>query len=353
MSEEPTPSENRDADKASKPSTARPGSGALLISSDLAKQLGWFVLRLAVSYTVVAIAVENLSPLLEVLIARAARNLLAFVSAPHYLKTIEWVQGAYAVTSWIGPMQDGFKLPSLSFVFAFSIGYVLALPGFFTRNYWLRAFAVVLLSFFVCAASVAIVADARLTTAFGKLEIVVQPAWRAGLTNLLQYYLWMLTVRLYPLVMVIVLTYESGAFRQVSGPDRAVRSMRIVGAASLAVLLAITLGFDSAAERRIVDVSAESMSKRTEALADTNPDLGRGLVNLAEHMLRQRNQRGALQIYRRALEHLKGAEHREVLENYNRIHADFKERLLEDAKARREQRDPAMPAPSAGAEAAD
>ncbi|MDP6981159.1 MAG: hypothetical protein QF570_21580 [Myxococcota bacterium] len=351
MSEESNPSENHGA--AKQPSSTRPGSGTLLVSGDLAKQLAWFVLRLLVSYTVVAIAVESLSPLLEVLIARAARNLLAFVSSPYYLKTIGSVDEAYAVTSWIGPLQDGFKLPSLSFVFAFSIGYVLALPGILRGDYWLRAVAVVFLSFFVCAISVAIVADARLTTAFEKLEIVVQPAWRAGLANFLQYYLWMLTVRLYPLVMVIVLTWESGAFRKVSGPDHSVRSMRIAGAAGLALLLAIAIGFDSAAERRIVDVAAESMSKRTESLSEMNPDLGMGLVNLATHMLRQRNQRGALQMYRQALDHLEGPERRKVLADYNRIHADFKERMLEDAKARRAQRGPAGRAGNAGGAATE
>lgn len=334
MSEEPQPSEKRDAQR---PPPAKPAA-ALVIPSGLAKRLAWFGLRLAISYTLVAITVESLSPLLEVLIARGARNLLAFVSSPYYLKTIQWVQEAYGVTTWIGPLQDGFQLPSLQFVFAFSIGYVLALPGMLRADYWLRALAVVLLSYFVCAISVAIVADARLTAALARLELAMQPAWRAEIVGLLQYSLWMLTVRLYPLVMVVVLTYESGAFRTVTAPDRITRGLRYAGLGGLAVLLAITLGFDGVVERRIETVEAESMTKRIETLAKTHPDIGPGLVNLAQHMLKQRNQRGGLQIYRRALDHLEGAERRKALADYNRLHEAYKQRLLEDAKARREGR---------------
>ncbi len=311
---------------------------AALIPTDLAKQFAWFGVRLVVSYSVVAVVVDGLSPLLEVLIARGARNLLASVSSPYYLKTIEWVQEGFAVSTWIGPLRDGFKLPSLSFIFSFAIGYVLALPGFLGAAYWLRALAVVLTSFFVCSLAVAIVSDARLTAALGQLEIAMQPAWRASASNFVQFYLWMLTVRLYPMLMVVLLTWESGAFRKVPRASTAVRRFRTVAVASLALLLVIAMSFDPFAERRIERVEAESMTERIEAIALTTPDLGRGLVKLAEHMHRQRDTRGALQIYRRALDQLEGAERREVLETYNRIHESFKEQLLEDSKARRSQR---------------
>jgi len=328
--------------ESAKPAPAK-APGANLIPSGLARQLAWFVLRLAVSYTAVAIAIEGLSPLLDVLIARTARNLLAFVSSPYYLKTIDWLPQGYAVTTWIGPLQDGFDLPSLSFVFAFAIGYVFALPGMFRRDYWLRGLFVIALSFFVCATSVAIVADARLSTALSRLDISMIPQWRMQAVQFLQYYLWMLTVRLYPLVMVILLTWESGAFREQRPSDAMVRRLRVVAVGGVGLLLAISLGFDSFANRRIETIDAEPLSQRIEALAAESPDIGPGLVKLAEHMHKGRNVGGALWTYRYALDHLEGEERRKAREAYDRLHEGFKARLLEDSKARRKQR-PRVPA---------
>lgn len=318
---------------------ARASRTLLTIPPATTRQLAWFVLRLVITYTLVAMAIQALSPLIDILIARGARNLLAFVSSPYYLQTIEFYEEGYGVTTWIGPLRDGFKLPSLMFVFAFSIGYVIALPGFFGWKYWVRAAAVILISYFVCALSVAIVADARLIASFHQLGIELQPAWRANTSSFLQHYLWMLTVRLYPLVMVIGLTLESGAFRAAApGSSRALRVLRGSVAGALALLLAVVLGFDSTANERIARVEHESISKRVEGLEALNPDLGTGLVNLAEFLLKQRNQRAALNVYRIAFDHLDGPARRKAIESYDRIHEAVMQQMLDDAKRRREQR---------------
>jgi len=322
------------------PTRAPKNPAPLKISSDTAKQIMWFAVRLVISYALVAMALDRVSPWVEILVARGARNLLAFVSSPYYLKTIEWADAGYAVTTWIGPLRDGFKLPSLMFVFAFSIGYVLALPGFFSWQYWVRSLAVVLVSFFVCALAVAIVADARLTTAFLKLDIVLQPAWRSNLASVLQTNLWMLSVRLYPLMMVVALTLESGAFRSPArAASRRLRIARSCTASILLLLLAITLGFDPLVERRIRAVESESRTKHVESLEARNPKLGLGLVKLADFLLEQRNPRASLNVYRLALDHLAGPERREALEDYNRIHQKFKQDLLEQAKQRKKARE--------------
>ncbi len=317
---------------------AKKNPAELKIPPGVARQLAWFIARLAITYSLVAVAIEALSPLLDLLIARGARNLLGFASSPYYLKTIEFHQEGYAATTWIGPLRDGFKLPSLMFVFAFSIGYVLALPGFTTWQYWVRTLVVVLISYFVCALSVAIVADARLMTTFSKLGIVLQPEWRWTTMTFLQHSLWMLTVRLYPLVMVIVLTLESGAFRSKPlAPSRGLRALRSGVAGVLVILLAIALGFDAIAERRITRIGQESISKRVEGLEQYNPDLGEGLVNLAEFLLKQRNHRASLNVYRLAFDHLDGTARHKAIEDYDRIHAVVKEQMLEEAKRRRDR----------------
>ena len=59
------------------PTRAPKNPAPLKISSDTAKQIMWFAVRLVISYALVAMALDRVSPWVEILVARGARNLLA------------------------------------------------------------------------------------------------------------------------------------------------------------------------------------------------------------------------------------------------------------------------------------
>lgn len=310
----------------------------LSIQSETVRQVVQFSIRLVAAYAVIIALIQLMTPLIELLIARGARNLLGLVSSQYYLKTIEFIDGGYAFTTWIGPLRGGFKLPTLLFTFGFPIGYAMALPGFSTLRYWLRTLVVVLISYFVCAISVAIVCETRLTATFMQFGIVLQPEWRRELAIFAQYYLWMFTVRLYPLVTVVILTLVSGQFRH-RGAGLPGSSRHVLGwsvAVTLCLLLVASVGFDHVAEARIQRVARESIFRRLDGLEKLNPEIGPGLVKLAEYSLRQRNDRAAVNAYRLAVEHLAGAALREARTQRNLVHERIKAAMLEELPFRGE-----------------
>ena len=298
--------------------------------------LGWFLFRLTVASAIVSFAIWYARIPLEHLIARGARNLLALASSPYYLKTIEFVDGGYGFTSWIGPLRGGFKLPSLLFTFGFPIAYAFALPGLFTRRYWLRAIAVVLISYFVCAIAVAIVSDARLTATFLQFGITLQPEWRHDISRFVQYYLWMFTVRLYPLLMVIILALVSDQFRNKPRdvPSRALRVLNWTLATALASLLIVTIGFDSTINARIERVENESVRVRLASIEEANPELGLGLFELGQFLEKQRNWKRSFEAYRFAVDRLRGKPRKLARKARDRVHEQIMLELLEDVEPR-------------------
>jgi hypothetical protein len=315
------------------------GASQLIPTASLAKVLP-FLVRLVVAYLVVTAAVQILAPVIEVLIARGARNLLGLISSPYYIKSIDFIEDGYAFTTWIGPLRGSFKVPSLLFTFGFPIGYVLALPGFFTARYWLRAATVVMLSYFVCTISVAILCDARLTASFLQFGITLQPEWRQEGSRFIKNYLWMFTVRLYPLLSVIVLALISGQFRsQHNAPTHP--TVRIFNAAVVAIVLALlvaTIGSNSAMNERIEAIERESILNRVDGLEELNADIGPGLIKLAEFLAKQNNARSSLNAYRLAIDNLEG-EARRKAKNTHAIRLElFKAELLEESQGRRDRR---------------
>lgn len=279
------------------------------------REIGYFALRLASAGVLITALIQYSTPMIEVLIARGARNLLALVSSQYYIKTIEFIQGGYAFTTWIGPLRGAFKLPTLLFTFGFPISYALALSGASTLRYWRRLFSVVLISYFVCAIAVAIICDGRLTSSFMRFDIALQPEWRRELAQTAQYYMWMLTVRLYPVVMLLALALLSGQFRRQRSISRhpVIRALKWSVAGAVAVLLLATAGFDAATTARITSVRNESVANRINGLEELNPDLGPGLVKLAEWFINNGNNRAALNAYRWAAPLLKGPDRADAL----------------------------------------
>jgi hypothetical protein len=314
----------------------------LSIPPDALKTVARFSLRLLVAYAFLVAIIQIMTPLIELLIARGARNLLGMVSSAYYLKTIEFIDGGYAFSTWIGPLRGSFRLPTLLFTFGFPIGYAISLPGFTTGRYWLRLIAVILTSYFVCAISVAVVSDARLTSTFLQFGITLQPEWRIEVSRFAQYYLWMFTVRLYPLLMVVLLALVSGQFRgRTTSSSRRVN--RLVGWSAgivLALLSTACVGFDSTANERIQAVAAESITNRLDGLEELNPDIGPGLVELAEYLVKQENDRAAMNAYRLALTKLEGGPARRAQFQLRVVHERIKSEMLEAARRRREGEDP-------------
>lgn len=319
----------------------------LSIPPDALKTVVRFLLRLLAAYAVVVAMIQFMTPLLEILIARGARNLLGLVSSQYYLKTIEFIQDGYAFTTWIGPLRGSFRLPTLLFTFGFPIGYALSLPGFFTGRYWLRTLAVILTSYFVCAISVAVVCDGRLTSTFLQFGITLQPEWRIEVSRFAQYYLWMFTVRLYPLSMIILLALVSGQVRHraTNSPQRVNRIPGWCAAVVLALLLTACVGFDFAATKRMQTVEAESISRRLDGLEELNPRIGPGLVKLAEYLVKQENDRAAINAYRLAATKLRGGARRAAQIQLDIVHARIKAEMLERARRRREGTDPEVGGP--------
>jgi len=307
------------------------------VSPDVLRSFAWFLLRLAVSSAVITFAIWFALAPLEHLIARGARNWLALASSPYYLQTLEHVDGAYAFTSWLGPLRGGFKLPSLLFTFGFPIAYAFALRGISTRRYWLRGAVVVLVSYFVCVFSVAIVSDARLTASFLQLEIALQPEWRYEATRVVQSYLWMFTVRLYPLLSVIILAMVSDQFRSTprEHPVRAVRIFNKAAAVLVCASLLVTVGSNSTINARIERVENESFANRLAPFQAQNPDLGIGLSELGKFLEKQKDLKGALKAYRAAVPRLQGRPRKLARRSRDRIHEVIKADLLKKADDRR------------------
>lgn len=312
-----------------------PSSG-LTLPPDTLEIVGWFVFRLAVTLIIVAALVSLLSEPLQLLIARGARNLLAMVSSQYYLKTIEYIDGGYLFTTWYGPLRGGFQLPTLLFSFGFPIACVLAIPGVFTLRYWLRGLTMVLIAFYVCVIAVAVVSDARLTSTFVQFGISLQPEWRHEFSRFIQYYLWMFTVRLYPLLMVIILVLVSDPFRlnPRRKPSKLLRVLNVVVVGVLAILVAATIGFDSVANERIETVRGESIGQRFNDIAASNPTLPNGLVKLGEFLEKQRNFEGALNAYRLAVPKLKGRPRKLARRARDRVHEQIKADLLKGSQER-------------------
>lgn len=319
----------------------------LSIPPDALETVVRFLLRLLVAYAVVVAMIQIITPLLEILIARGARNLLGLVSSQYYLKTIEFIDDGYAFTTWIGPLRGSFRLPTLLFTFGFPIGYALSLPGFFTGRYWLRTLAVTLISYFVCAISVAVICDVRLTSTFLQFGITLQPEWRIAVSRSAQSYLWMFTVRLYPFAMVILLALVSGQLRRraTHSPQRVNRILGWCVAIALALLLTACVGFDSTATQRIQTVEGESITKRLEGLEELNHEIGPGLVKLAEYLVKQDNDRAAMNAYRLAATKLKGGALRAARIQLDIVHERIKAEMLEEARLRREGTDPEVAIP--------
>jgi hypothetical protein len=307
------------------------------VSPDVLRSLAWFLLRLAVSGAVVTYTIWFCQAPLEHLIARGARNWLALASSPYYLQTLEHIDGAYAFTSWLGPLRGGFKLPSLLFTFGFPIAYAFALRGISTLRYWLRGTVVVLVSYFVCVFSVAIVSDARLTATFLQLEITLQPEWRYEATHFVQYYLWMLTVRLYPLLSVIILAVVSDQFRSTprDHPLRAVRTFNMAATVLVCASLLVTVGSNSTINARIERIENEPFANRLAPFEKQNPDLGMGLSELGKFLEKQRDLKGAHKAYRAAVPRLKGRPRKLARRSRDRIHQVIKDDLLKKADVRR------------------
>jgi hypothetical protein len=321
------------ATEAEKPSATRGFS----LSSETVGEIREFALRLAVASVLITALVLYATPLIEMLIARGARNLLALVSSQYYLKTIEFINGGYVFETWIGPLRGAFKLPTLLFTFGFPIGYAMALPGVSTRRYWMRLLTVVLISYFVCTITVALICDGRLTSTFSKIGLSLQPEWRREFARTAQQYMWMFTMRLYPLVMVVAMALLSGQFRRQNSISRlpAVRVLKGCTAGSLTLLVIACVGFDAPASDRIKAVSRQSIHDRLEGLEELNEDLGPGLVKLAEWLLKQGNDRAAFNAYRLALPHLEGKVMIEARQEQIYVHERIKEEMLEKARLRR------------------
>ncbi len=316
-------------------------SPTLSIPPGIVKTVALFLVRLVVAYAVVAGTIQFLGPIIEVWIARGARNLLGLVSSPYYLMTIEFIEGGYAYTTWIGPLRGAFKTPNLLFTFGFPIGYAMALPGLFTLRYWLRLLVVVLLSYFVCAICVAIICDTRITSAFKQLGIVLQPEWRHALVRFAQYYMWMFTVRLYPLLTVVILAFVSGQLQRHSAqtPRRIQRVLQRTAIGVLCLLLAVCVGFDPVMDARIDSIAKESSARHLDGLEELNSDIGPGLVKLAEFLTKHGNDRAAINNYRLALEYLEGEQRLEALTQRNLVHERIKAEMLEESRYRRELRE--------------
>jgi hypothetical protein len=307
------------------------------ISSDVFVSLAWFLLRLAVSSAVVTYTIWFCQAPLEHLIARGARNWLALTSSPYYLKTLEHVDGAYAFTSWLGPLRGGFKLPSLLFTFGFPIAYAFALRGISTRRYWLRGAVIMLASYFVCVFAVAIISDARLTAVFLQLEIALQPEWRYEAVRFVQYYLWMFTVRLYPLLSVIFLAVISDQFRSTprERPIRAVRIFNIATNVLVCALLLVTVGSNATINARIERIEKEPFANRLKPFQAQNPDLGIGLSELGKFLEERKDLKGAHKAYRAAVPRLQGRPRKLARRSRDRIHQLIKDDLLKTADDRR------------------
>ncbi len=308
------------------------------IPPETVREIGQFALRLASAGILVTALIQYSTPMLEVLIARGARNLLALVSSQYYFKTIEFIEGGYVFTSWIGPLRGSFKLPTLLFTFGFPISYALALSGASTLRYWRRLFTVVLISYFVCAIAVAIICDGRLTTSFMRFDIALQPEWRREFTQSVQYYMWMLTVRLYPVAMLLALALLSGQFRGQRSISRnpAVRALKWSVAGTLTVLLLATAGFDAAATARLTVVEKEPIHNRINGLEELNPDLGPGLAKLANWFIRNGNDRAALNVFRLATPLLKGPARADALSEQIFLREQIKEDMLRKKRRNRE-----------------
>ena len=319
------------------PPTPTSTDSGFTIPSETFKTVGWFAVRLTLSLVIVTTLMFFLGEPLHHLIARAGRNLLAMVSSQYYLMTIEYIDdGGFGVTTWFGPLRGGFKLPSLFFSFAFPLAYSLAIPGVFTLRYWLRNLAVILIGFFVCAISLAFVSDVRLTSLFLQFGISLQPDWRIDFSHYVSTNLWMYTTRFYPLMAIIILALESGQFRPSprSEPSKSVRVLHFAVLGVLVVLLALTIGFDSVANKRIEVVKNEPVARRFNDIAQYNPTLEVGLVKLGEYLENEQNFEGAHNAYRLAVTKLKGRPRKLARRARDRVHERIKADLLEGSQER-------------------
>jgi hypothetical protein len=321
--------------------------GEFHIPPDALKTVLQFSLRLLLAYAVLIGLIQLMTPLIELLIARGARNLLSIASSAYYLKTVEFIDGGYVFTTWIGPLLGSFKMPTLLFTLGFPIGYALSLPGIYTVRYWLQVLATVVTSFFVCAIAVAVVSDVRLTSTFLQFGITLQPEWRIEVSRFVGDHLWMFTVRLYPLLVVLVLALASGQIRQVSS-SMIHRLNQVLGWGAVIVLVPLLIaciGYDSTANERLASVAEESISKRIEGLEKLNPKIGPGLVELAEYLVKQENDRAAMNMLRLAMTKLKGTARRNAQLQLDVVHERIKADMLEGARLRREGMNPDVPSP--------
>ena len=158
----------------------------------------------------------------------------------------------------------------------------------------------------------------------------------------------MFTVRLYPLLMVVLLALVSGQFpgRATIASQRVNRLLAWSAGIVLTLLLTACVGFDSIANDRIRAVASKSIFDRLDGLEDLNPDIGPGLVELAEYLVEQENDRSAMNAYRLAVKKLEGGAARRAQFRLKVVHERIKAEMLESSRRRREGNDRGGEAPA-------